>query len=177
MFFSQLGHLLLLEISSKWFWFFGTWEQLQSKPELVATSGLCYWLKSPTLNTLRSDPFRAFVYIAFMLFTCALLSRLSIRNEECEENPEKVIYELLGPTHVTMAGVKDGDSDEALKREVARLVPVAAIFGGLVLGSISVICDIFGVIGGGQGMLLATSIMYGAYEMWKNEQAKITQTG
>jgi len=107
-----------------------------------------------------------------MLSVCAILSRWSIRDEDCEENPEKLIQDLLGPTHLTMAGVKGEDSDEALKKEVKRLVPVASTLGGLVLGIICVVSEVLGVIGGAQGMLIATSIMYSAYEAWLKEQRR-----
>lgn len=110
-----------------------------------------------------------------MLSVCAFLSRWSIRDEDCEENPEKLIQDLLGPTHLTMAGVKGEDSDEALKKEVKRLVPVASILGGLVLGIICVVSEILGVIGGTQGMLIATSIMYSVYESWLKEQGRIAR--
>jgi len=108
-----------------------------------------------------------------MLSVCAFLSHWSLRDEDCDENPEKLIQDLLGPTHITMAGVKGEDSDEALKKEVKRLVPVASTLGGLVLGTICVVSEILGVIGGAQGMLIATSIMYSVSESWLKERMKI----
>jgi protein transport protein SEC61 subunit alpha len=72
-----------------------------------------------------------------------------------------------------MAGVGKGhDSDEALRREVARLVPVAATLGGLILGVVCVLSDLLGVVGGAQGMLIASSIMYSVYESWSKEQTR-----
>jgi preprotein translocase subunit SecY len=60
--------------------------------------------------------------------------------------------------------------NEELKREVRRLVPTASILGGLALGCICVTSDVFGVIGGGQGMLVTTNIIYKGYELWLKEQ-------
>lgn len=173
MFWSQLAHLMFPKFFANWFWYLGIFEQHDSKLELIPISGLCYWLTPPTLNTLTFDPFRVFVYIIYMLTACAFLSRISIRFESCEENPQRVIDDLLGPTHLTMAGVREGDSDEALKQEVNKLIPVAAILGGIALGVICVVSDILGVIGGAQGMLVATSIIYSAYDSWLTEQTRM----
>jgi hypothetical protein len=52
---------------------------------------------------LLSDRLRTFVYISYMLLTCALLSRWAISDEDCEENPENVISDLLGHTQITLA--------------------------------------------------------------------------
>ena len=71
-----------------------------------------------------------------------------------------------------MAGIREGDSDDALKREVKRLVPVASTLGGMVWGIICVVSEILGVIGGAEGILIATSIMYSAYESWLKEQMR-----
>ena len=60
--------------------------------------------------------------------------------------------------------------DEALKREVRRLDPTASILGALALGYICVTSDVFGVIGGGQGMLVTMNIIYKGYELWLKEQ-------
>jgi len=108
-----------------------------------------------------------------MLSVCAFLSRWSIRDEGCEENPQKVIKDLLGPTHLTMAGIREGDPDEALEKEIKRLVPVASTLGGMAWGIICVVSEILGVIGGAQGTLIATSIIYSAYESWLEEQMRV----
>ena len=71
-----------------------------------------------------------------------------------------------------MAG-KHEDSDEALQREVLRLVPVATILGALVMGIMCVVCDIFEIIGGGHSMLLAMERVYSMYEQWSEERAML----
>ena len=170
-----MAHFFFPKFFAKWFWYLGLFEQ--HKSEIKPISGLCYWLIPPNLNTLTSEPFRAFVYITYMLSACAFLSRISICWEDSEENPQNVISDLLGPTKITMGGVgKEHDSDEALKREVARLVPVAAILGGLTLGVICILSDLLGVVGGAQGILIASSIMHSAYESWSTEQTRTTES-
>jgi preprotein translocase subunit SecY len=140
----------------------------------VPVAGLSYWLSPPTWRTLLTDQFRSFVYITYVLLTCATLSRLAIGDEECEENPDNVTADLLGPTQVTFASITIPNPDAALKKEIQRLIPAASVLGGLVLGCIFVASDVFGVIGGGQGMLVTTSILYKGYEMWLKERKAFT---
>jgi hypothetical protein len=124
---------------------------------------------------------------------------VAILDKEKLENPNKLADDLLFANGVTIdvsKGVKssneeepksngksesmsegngeeksqqEGDSDAKLKEEVNRLVPMAAILGGFVLGCVCIVCDVFGVIVGAQRMLVATNIMYSHYEAWEKE--------
>jgi protein transport protein SEC61 subunit alpha len=105
-----------------------------------------------------------------MLGSCALFSRISA--ETSDLSAKDVADGLIMFNKVTMAGQK-GDTDLALRKELNRVVPVASILGGLVLGFICIVTDILGVIGGGQGMLLATNIIYGYYELGMKERALV----
>jgi preprotein translocase subunit SecY len=167
LFVTQLGTILSPEIWGKWGWFFGVWEMHESHAELVPVTGLCYWLTPPTWRTLSADRPRTFVYITYVPLTFALFSRWAVSGEDCDENPENVIADLLGPTQITLA--TNGNRDENLRTEVWWLVPSASIFGGLTLGCVCITIDVFGVIGGGQEMLIATSVIYKGYELWLKE--------
>lgn len=48
-------------------------------------------------------------------------------------------------------------------------IPVAATFGGMCVGALTIVADILGVIGSGTGMLLAVTIIYGYFEQIKKE--------
>ena len=48
-----------------------------------------------------------------MLLTFALFSRWAISGEDCDENPENVIADLLGPTQIIL-----GNPDKTLRTEV-----------------------------------------------------------
>lgn len=170
MLWSQVAHVFFPDFFTKYFWYLGIFEQHESKLGLTPVSGLCYWLTPITLSTLTSH--RALVYILYMLSTCAFLSYLSIFRD-CDKNPHQLVEDLLGPTHLTMGGIRHGDSDEALRLEIVRLVPVAAILGGFTLGIICVVSDILGVIGGAQGMLIATYIIYSSYTAWVKEETRL----
>ena len=102
------------------------------------------------------------------------LTRMAIMDEDCEENPDNTIADLLGPTQITLA-TKAPNPDQALRKEVHGLVPAASILSGLALGCISVASDMFGVIGGRQGMLVASNIIYRGYELWLKEQKALSE--
>ena len=46
-----------------------------------------------------------------------------------------------------------------------KYIPVAAAFGGMCIGLLSVVADLLGAIGSGTGILLAVTIIYQYYEM------------
>ena len=81
-------------------------------------------------------------------------------------------------TEVTRAGeFGEKEADEALKAELQRVIPVATIFGGIVLGSICVLCDVLHLLGGGHSMLAFVNIIFGVFEMWKKEKAVKEKAG
>lgn len=182
----------------KYFWWLGVWEIKPTGQSLRPASGLIYWITAP--DNFRS--LRFVVYTLFILLSGAISSWVAILDKEKLENPDKLAEDLLYANGVTMdlkkrsnkkedseygdpdqvdsekgdSEEKDldetGDSDVLLKEEVKRLVPMAAIIGGLVLGFVCILSDIYGVIGGAQGMLVATNIMYAHYEAWEKESKR-----
>ena len=55
-----------------------------------------------------------------------------------------------------MSGHREG----SMYKELKRVVPTAAVFGGAILGLLSVAADFSGVIGSGTGILMAVTIIY-----------------
>ena len=45
-----------------------------------------------------------------------------------------------------------------------RYIPIAAAFGGMCIGALTIFADFVGAIGSGTGILLAVTIIYGIYE-------------
>lgn len=56
-----------------------------------------------------------------------------------------------------MAGHREG----SMYKELKRVIPTAAAFGGAILGLLSVVADMMGAIGSGTGILMAVTIIYG----------------
>jgi preprotein translocase subunit SecY len=55
-----------------------------------------------------------------------------------------------------MAGHRQG----SMYKELKRVIPTAAAFGGAILGLLSVSADLLGAIGSGTGILMAVTIIY-----------------
>jgi protein transport protein SEC61 subunit alpha len=58
-----------------------------------------------------------------------------------------------------------------------RYIPIAASFGGICIGILTILADLMGAIGSGKllislgtGILLAVSIVYGYFETFKKEK-------
>jgi protein transport protein SEC61 subunit alpha len=45
-----------------------------------------------------------------------------------------------------------------------KYIPIAAAFGGVCIGSLTILADFMGAIGSGTGILLAVTIIYGYFE-------------
>lgn len=45
-----------------------------------------------------------------------------------------------------------------------KLIPIAAVFGGMCIGVLTIVSDLIGTIGSGTGLLLVVNIIYGYYE-------------
>jgi len=161
---AQLGHVFYPE--NTWIHLLGVWHQSEITSQLIPTSGLSYWLNPPSVSTFFT--LHTSVYIIYMLTSFAILSRISINWND--QSGEEVAEDLIDCMGLTMAGQKV-DSDLKLRQELERVIPVAAILGGLVLGCVCIASDIVGINGGGQGMMLTTSIIYGYYERAVEDRA------
>ena len=63
-----------------------------------------------------------------------------------------------------------GHRDSSMLTILKHYIPVAAMFGGMCIGILTIIADLMGAIGSGTGILLAVSIIYGYFETFKKEK-------
>jgi len=54
-----------------------------------------------------------------------------------------------------------GHCEGSIYKELKRVIPTAAVFGGAILGLLSVVADLSGAIGSGTGILMAVTMVYG----------------
>jgi protein transport protein SEC61 subunit alpha len=66
-----------------------------------------------------------------------------------------------------------GHRDTSLVRHLNRYIPVAASFGGMCIGMLTVLADFLGAIGSGTGILLAVTIIYQYFEIFLKEKAEL----
>jgi protein transport protein SEC61 subunit alpha len=147
----------------------GRWQEVEgSGGQSVPVGGLAYYVSPPnSLEEILYDPFHAIIYLSFILAACALFSRTWI--ELSGSSPDDVAkqFEAQG---MTITGYREQTTAAVLK----RYIPVAAAFGGMCIGLLTVFADFLGAIGSGTGILLAVTIIYQYYEMFAKEQSKET---
>jgi len=143
----------------------GTWQTYEHGQSYPA-GGLCYYLSPPSsVSDLFVDPFHFVFYILFVLGSCALFSKTWI--EVSGSSPKDVAKQLFDQKMVI---VGHRSSEAATMTYLKRYIPTAAAFGGLCIGTLSVIADFLGAIGSGTGILLAVTIIYQYYEQFAKEQ-------
>lgn len=129
----------------------GVWEPREGSAQLFAASGLAYYM-SPPLNFTEAllDPIHTAIYIAYMLVACAVFSKTWI---EVSGSSPRDVAKQLKEQGLVMAGHRD----QSMYRELKRVIPTAAAFGGACIGALSVMSDLMGALGSGTGILLAVT--------------------
>ena len=130
---------------------FGVWEASDGSAQLHAVSGIAYYM-SPPLNFKDAllDPIHTAVYIIYMLGACALFSKTWI---EVSGSSPRDVAKQLKDQGLVMAGHRD----QSMYKELKRIIPTAAAFGGACIGALSVASDLMGALGSGTGTLLAVT--------------------
>ncbi|CDS10706.1 Putative Protein transporter SEC61 subunitalpha [Lichtheimia ramosa] len=142
----------------------GVWEPYEGSAQLFAKSGLAYYLSAPrNMTAALLDPIHTVIYVSIMLAGCAMLSKTWI--EVSGSSPRDVARQLKDQ-QLVIAGYRD----TSMYKELKRVIPVAASFGGACLGAVSVLADMIGAIGSGTGILLCVTIIFQYFEMFVKEQ-------
>lgn len=161
-FFSQLLHKrfggnLIVNLLGKW----QENEQGQSYP----VGGLAYYVSPPQqLSEILTDPLHAIIYLTFILVSCALFSKTWI---EVSGSAPRDVAKQLRDQQMVVRGYRDQSQIKVLQ----RYIPVAAAFGGMCIGALTVVADFMGAIGSGTGILLAVTIIFQYFEMFVKETA------
>lgn len=137
----------------------GVWEPLEDSPQLHAVSGLAYYMSPPrAAGEVIGDPIHTVVYIAFTLTVCALFSKTWI---EVSGSGPREIAKQLKDNGMVMAGHREA----SMYKELKRVIPTAAAFGGATIGALSVAAELMGALGSGTSVLLACTTIFGMFEL------------
>ncbi len=136
----------------------GQWQDVESGGHSIPVGGLAYYISPPrNLLEIARDPFHTIFYIAFILISCALFSKTWI---EVSGSGVHDVARNLRDNKCSIMGFREQNTSEVLK----RYIPIAATFGGMCIGALTIFADFVGAIGSGTGILLAVTIIYGYYE-------------
>jgi len=83
------------------------------------------------------DPIHTVLYVTFTLSACALFSKTWI---EVSNSSPRDVAKQLKEQGIIIAGHRD----TSVYKELKRVIPTAAAFGGACIGALSVIADLLG---------------------------------
>jgi len=142
----------------------GTWQDIDMSGRSVPTYGLVYLLTPPQgLLDLIFSPIKTLIYIAFILITCAIFSKTWI---EVSGSGSWDVAKQIRDEGMTIKGYNADPSGRNIKRYLDHYIPIAATFGGLCIGALSIGADFLGAIGSGTGILLSITIIYQMFEQF-----------
>jgi protein transport protein SEC61 subunit alpha len=141
----------------------GVWEPKEGSSQLHAVGGIAYYMSPPVnLTDALLDPVHTAAYIAFIVIACAVFSKTWI---EVSGSSPRDVAKQLKEQGLVMAGHRE----QSMYKELKRVIPTAAAFGGACIGALSVASDLIGALGSGTGILLAVTIIYGYFEIAARE--------
>jgi len=141
---------------------FGVWKESKDYGGSIPVSGIAYYISPPrNLADFFGDIPHTIIYLIFILGTCAFFSRTWI---EVSGQSARDVLKQLGDQDLMVIKRDSGDKENSIA-VLNKYIPVAAAFGGMCIGLLSVVADLLGAIGSGTGILLAVTIIYQYYEM------------
>merc|ERR1740117_33442 len=142
----------------------GQWQEVEWSGQSIPVGGLVYYMSPPhSFSDIWEDPIHAIFYVAFVLISCALFSKMWI---DVSGTSARDVAQQLRDQQMMMPGYRDSDLPKVLN----RYIPTAAAFGGACIGALTIVADFLGAIGSGTGILLAVTIIYQYFETVCKEQ-------
>ncbi|HXW36868.1 MAG TPA: preprotein translocase subunit SecY [Nitrososphaerales archaeon] len=149
--------------------FLGTFSANSTTP----TGGLVYYMTAPTgINETVADPVHSVIFILFLVGMSVLFARLWV--EIGGLNPKAVAKNLMD-ADVQVPGFRR--SGLSIEQVLNRYIPALTIIGGILIGLIAGVADLFGVFGTGIGILLMVDIVLQYYQMLLKEQVEELSPG
>ena len=132
------------------------------------TGGLVYYMTAPQgVNNTVSDPIHAAIYLLYLVGMAVLFARLWV--EIGGLNPKAVAKNLMD-AQVQVPGFRR--TGLSIEQMLNRYIPTLTIIGGILIGLVAGVSDLFGVFGTGIGILLMVDIILQYYQMLLKEQVE-----
>jgi len=148
----------------------GKWEFLNNSNSLVVpTSGIPYYISPPeSIFDLILDPFHVLFYGVLLLAMSATFSKIWV--ELAGLNSKSISKELREQDIVIK-----GHRDTALEHEFNRYIPTAAEVGGIIIGGLSFVADLFGSAVPGASIVVLVTVIFQYYEIVLRESGGLLQ--
>jgi preprotein translocase SecY subunit len=132
------------------------------------TGGIVYYMTAPqSVFQTFSDPIHSVIFLLFLVGMSVLFARLWV--EIGGLNPKAVAKNLMD-ADVQVPGFRR--TGLSIEQMLNRYIPTLTIIGGILIGLVAGISDLFGVFGTGIGILLMVDIILQYYQMLLKEQVE-----
>jgi preprotein translocase SecY subunit len=130
--------------------------------------GLVYYITAPqSVSQTVADPLHSAIYLLYLVGMAVIFARLWV--EIGGLNPKAVAKNLLD-ADIQVPGFRR--SGLSIEQMLNRYIPTLTIIGGILIGLIAGVSDLFGVFGTGIGILLMVDIILQYYQMLLKEQVE-----
>jgi len=154
--------------SNSWIKWLGTFPTGANATSTYPTGGLVYYMTAPQgINQTFADPVHSVIYLAYLVGMAVLFAKLWV--EIGGLNPKAVAKNLMD-ADVQVPGFRR--TGLSIEQMLNRYIPTLTIIGGILIGLIAGVSDLFGVFGSGIGMLLMVDIILQYYQMLLKEQVE-----
>lgn len=130
--------------------------------------GIAKYITPPQgVDQTVADPIHAAIYLAYLIGMAVIFARLWV--EIGGLNPKAVAKNLMD-ANVQVPGFRR--TGLSIEQVLNRYIPTLTIIGGILIGLIAGVSDLFGVFGTGIGILLMVDIILQYYQMLLKEQVE-----
>ncbi|MEJ7640749.1 MAG: preprotein translocase subunit SecY [Candidatus Nitrosocosmicus sp.] len=133
------------------------------------SGGLFYYMNPPrSLDAASADPLHAVVYVLFMTIIITIFGRLWV---ELGGLSAKSAAKNLLDADVQVPGFRRSES--SVESLLNRYIPSVTIIGGIIIGLLAGVSNVFSVFGSGIGLLLMVDILVNYYNLLVREQVDV----
>lgn len=154
-----------------WVNLLGTWPRNATTGAITSSfpnGGVVYYMTAPQgVDQTIADPVHAVIYLLYLVGMAVLFARLWV--EIGGLNPRAVAKNLMD-ADVQVPGFRR--TGLSIEQVLNRYIPTLTIIGGILIGLIAGVSDLFGVFGSGIGILLMVDIVLQYYQMLLKEQVE-----
>jgi preprotein translocase SecY subunit len=128
--------------------------------------GLVYYITPPNgIQQTTQDPLHALIYCVFLMVFAVMFARIWV---EIGGLSSRTVAKNLMNADVQVPGFRRAGL--SIEQVLNRYIPPITVIGGLIIGTVAAVSDVFGVFGTGVGLLLGVDIVLQYYQMLVKEQ-------
>jgi preprotein translocase SecY subunit len=160
-FFTRLIHNNIGATPPSWMSYLVTYDN-----SLNPVGGIVYYITPPNgIQQTTNDPLHAVIYCVFLMIFAVMFARIWV---EIGGLSSRTVAKNLMNADVQVPGFRRAGL--SIEQVLNRYIPPITVIGGLIIGTVAAVSDVFGVFGTGIGLLLGCDIVLQYYQMLVKEQ-------